>query len=627
MTIGAWFTIIVIAAVIAALISNRISVDVAMVGGLTLLMVGDFVLHEWLDYGPVLGVMDAIKGFAHPAIMMIGALFVVAAGLNETAGMEVIARKVLGRPKSIAAAQFRLMAPVAVMSGFMNNTPIVAMYLPIVSDWCRKMRISPSKLFIPLSYASVLGGKLTYIGTASNIVVLGLFAQFVSNSGDEQTQAWLEATGATEVSSAMQFWGVGLIGVPCTIAGIAFIMAASKWLLPERKPAIDVRDDARKYEVMMEIRPDSPIVGQSIEDAGLRNLPGLYLTEIDREGQKRTAVSPGEILRAGDILGFAGILESVVDLRKIKGLVPATDDQVRKVRREQAPRTLVEAVIARNSTLVGQTVRASQFRTTFNAAIIAVHRFGHKIDKKIGDIVLQPGDTLLLDTHAGFVKAHRNSRDFYLVSMVEGSRPVRHERAWIALTILAVFVILLTATPVHPVLAAFFCAMAMIGTRCATGTIARESINWTVLIVIGCALAMGKAMETTGAAQEIAHSLLEPCKAMGLGSQSMLFVLFMIAAIFSQLITNNGAAVLMFPIVMATAQELGVAPEPFVFTLMVGAGASFMSPVAYQTNLMVYTAGGYTFMDYVRLGTPLTILTALVATLVVPLFFDLAPVI
>ncbi len=623
MTIGAWFTIVVIAAVIAALISNRISVDVAMVGGLTLLMAGDFVLHGLLNYGPILGVTEAIVGFAHPAIMMIGALFVVAAGLNETAGMEVIARKVLGRPKNIATAQIRLMAPVAVMSGFMNNTPIVAMYLPIVGDWCRKMRISPSKLFIPLSYASVLGGKLTYIGTASNIVVLGLFTQFLANDGTHQD--WLQRTGATEMSSAMQFWGVGLIGLPCTIAGLAFIVLASKWLLPERKPAIDVRDDARKYEVMMEVRADSTVVGQSIEDAGLRNLPGLYLTEIEREGQTRTAVSPEERLRAGDILGFAGILESVVDLRKIKGLVPATDDQVQKVRREQAPRTLVEAVVSRDSSLVGKTVRDSQFRTAFNAAIIAVHRFGHRIEKKIGDIVLQQGDTLLLDTHAGFVKAHRNSKDFYLVSMVEGSRPVRHERAWIALSILAMFVVLLTVTSVHPVLAAFFCAMAMVGTRCTTGTIARESINWTVLIVIGSALAMGKAMETTGAAKAIAESLLDPCLALGMGPQSMLFVLFMIAAIFSQLITNNGAAVLMFPITMATAQQMNVPPEAFVFTLMVAAGSSFMSPVAYQTNLMVYTAGGYTFMDYVRLGTPLTLLTALVSTLVAPLVFNLTP--
>lgn len=623
MTFEAWYTVGIIGLVSVALMTNRIGVDVAMVGGLTLLLVGDFVMADLLNMGHVLDTAEGIRGFAHPAILMIGALFVVAAGLQETGGMEVIAHRLLGRPKSIRGAQTRLMAPVALMSGFMNNTPIVAMYLPIVGDWAKKLKISPSKLYMPLSFAAILGGKLTLIGTASNIVIFELYTKFIDN---EEASTWVAQLGVEAPSPSVQFWGIAALGIPTTIVGIAMILLASRWLLPERKPAQAITLDARKYEVEMLVLPDSPIVGKSIEEAGLRHLSGLYLTEIERRGTVRPAVAPEERLQANDRLAFVGVLESVVDLRKIRGLAPATD-QVKKVAAQRTNRTLVEAVVSRNSPLVGRSVRESHFRTKYNAAIIAVHRNGEHVRAKIGDIVLQAGDTLLLETHAGFVSAFRNSDDFYLVSNVEGGRPVRHERAWVALGIMALLVVLLTATSIDKVVAAMFCAMAMIGTRCVSGTIARSAINWQVLIVIGCALGMGESLRQTGGATAIAGGITAVCGQLGLAENphAMLMVLFLVAALFSQVITNNGAAVLMFPIMMATAEQLNVSPLPFVFSLMVAAGASFMSPVAYQTNLMVYGPGGYRFMDYVRLGTPLTILVCVVAGLIAPLVFPFHP--
>ncbi len=627
LSLEAWFTVGTIALIIAALVTNRIGADVAMVGGLTLLLVGDFVLGQLLDLGTILQIGPAIRGFAHPAVLMIAALFVVAAGLQETGGMEMIAQRVLGRPKTITGAQLRLMAPVAFMSAFMNNTPIVAMYLPIISDWARKLQISPSKLFMPLSFAAILGGKITYIGTASNITVMLLYLQYLRSN-----PPWLGALGVTEPSPQTQFWGIACLGIPTTVAGIALILLLSRWLLPTRKPADIAMPEARKYQVEMIVRPESPIVGKTIEEAGLRHLTGLYVTQIERRGNVLPAVGPDERLQSGDRLGFVGVLESVVDLRKIRGLEPATD-QVEKVAADRQQRTLVEAVVSRNSPLVGQTVRTSQFRTVYNAAIIAVYRDGQHINTKIGDITLQPGDTLLLDTHAGFVKAYRNSGDFYLVSRVEGTRPIRHERSWVALVILGALVFLLTATRTPPVTAALFCAMAMVVTRCVTGTVARSSINWQVLIVIGAALGLGEALTATGAASSISTYIMAACKGVGVSENphAMLFVIFMLTAISCQLITNNGAAVLMFPIAMATARGLGaggaigVNPEPFVFCLMVAAGSSFMSPVAYQTNLMVYGPGGYRFLDYARLGAPLTLLLAIICTLVAPMFFPFRP--
>ncbi|MCH7798222.1 MAG: SLC13 family permease [Planctomycetes bacterium] len=619
----AWFTVGTITLVILALISNRISVDVAMIGGLTLLMVGDFFFGYLRDQYVFSDFSRAISGFAHPALLMIASLFVVAAGLQETGGMEAVAQKLLGRPRSVAMAQVRLMAPVALMSGFMNNTPIVAMYLPIVNNWARKLRLSPSKLFMPLSFGAILGGKLTLIGSASNIVVMGLYLSYWRVPANT---SWIEQLGVREMSETMQFWGIAAIGIPCTVAGLVLIVIASKWLLPERRPADAIGIDARRYQVEMLVKDDSPIVGKSIEEAGLRHLPGLYLVQIERDGTVLPAVSPDEKLKANDRLAFVGILESVVDLRKIRGLDPATD-QVLKVAAAQPLRTLVEAVVSRNSPLVGQTVRTSRFRTIYNAAIIAVYRDGQSIHSKIGDITLQPGDTLLLDTHTGFVSAYRNSTDFYLVSTVEGSRPIRYERAWLSLAILGALVFMLTVVPIQPVAAAMLCAMAMVVTRCVSGTVARGAVNWQVLIVIASALGMGSALEDSGAAAAITVALRALCDGAGIASHphAMLLVMFLLAAGFSQLITNNGAAVLMFPIVMATAKQLEVNPEPFVLSLMVAAGSSFMSPVAYQTNLMVYGPGGYRFMDYVRLGLPLTLLVAILSTFFAPLFFPFHP--
>ncbi|MCP3902339.1 MAG: SLC13 family permease [Planctomycetes bacterium] len=613
----AWYAVGTIVAVIIALATNRVNVDTGMVGGLLLLLVGDALLP-----GDILAVEDGIRGFAHPAIIMIGALFVVAAGLQETGGMELVARRLLGRPRTVAGAQLRLMAPVAFMSAFMNNTPIVAMYVPIVADWARKLRISPSKLFLPLSFAAILGGKITLIGTASNIVVMEEYVKQVpvllAGEAAGTEPVWLSELGVEVRSSRWQFWGIAGLGVATSVAGIALILLLSRWLLPERRPSEESPLDSRRYQVELLVRPDSPIIGKSIEEAGLRQLPGLYLTQIEREHVILPAVAPDEVIHANDVLAFAGILESVVDLRKIRGLVPATD-QVEKIDAEQRHRTLVEAVISRNSPLVGKTVRASQFRTRFNAAIIAVHRNAEVIHAKIGDIVLQPGDTLLLDTHSGFVGAFRNSDSFYLVSPVSGSRPIRHERAGIALSVLGIVVVMLTVSPIAPVTAALTGAGLMVLTRCISGTVARSAINWQVLLVIGSAIGMGAALKQTGAADGIVQGLISVCH--GFGPHAMLLVVFTLATLFAQLITNNGAAVLMFPIAMVTARDLGVHPEAFIFTLMVAAGSTFLSPVSYQTNLLVYGPGGYRFLDYARLGLPLTIVLAVICTAVAPLLY------
>lgn len=617
-----WLTLGTVAALVVALASNRIGPDTAMLGALTVLLVAGVVEPA-----------RAVAGFADPAVLMIGALFVVAAGMTETGAMAAIAERMLGRPRSIVGAQLRMMIPVAATSAFMNNTPIVAMYMPIVHDWARRLRLSPSKLFMPLSFAAILGGACTLIGTSTNLAVNQLYLEYYRQHAESLQSRF----GLVEPSNAKQFWWVGTVGIPAAVVGLAFIAIASRWLLPERRAPDAGGNGARQYTVELIAQPRSPIVGKSIEQAGLRQLPGLYLVEIERDGERLPAVAPDERIQAGDRLVFAGVVESVVDLLKIRGLAPATD-QVGKVDADRRDRTVVEAVVSHGSPLVRRTVREAQFRTRYNAAIIAVHRNGQRVRGKIGDIVLQPGDTLLLSTHRGFVPAYRNSSDFYLVSNVDSAREVRHERAWVALAIMALLVLLLTlptgslfralnqqyglhlpATGLPPLAAGFLCATLMVYTRCCTGTAARTSINWQVLLVIAAAMGIGRAMADTGAAQFLADGLFQIVGP--LGPRSMLFLFALLTSAISQLITNKGAAVLMFPIAMALAEDAGVSPEPFAVTLMVAAACSFLTPVGFVTNLMVFGPGGYRFFDYARLGLPLTLLVAALAAGIAPVVF------
>ena len=606
MTFEAWFTLAIIAAIIAALISNRIGMDVAMLGGLVVLM--------------AVGIVDmpsAIEGFASQAVLMIAGLYVIAAGMRETGAIELVANRLLGRPRSVAEAQVRLLMPVALLSGFMNNTPIVAMCIPLVRNWSRRLGISPSRLYMPLSFAAILGGRLTMIGTASNLIVIGLFTQYMA-----EEHAWITAMGITTPPEWVLFFGVGAIGLPCVIAGIAFIIIASRRLIPDRKTLDAISLDAKSYQVEMMVRPGSPIVGKSIEDAGLRHLPGLFLSQIDRGGMVIPAVGPEELLQEDDRLGFVGILDSVVDLRKIRGLEPATD-QTEKLSGSTGSRTLVEVVVSANSPLVNRTVRDSKFRTRYNAAIIAVHRQGEMVKGKIGDITLKVGDTLLLDTHVGFLESHRDNADFLLISQVDESRPVRHDRAMIAIGILLLLVGLLVAGSrinIQPLVAVWICAMLMVFSRCVTGTVARQSINLQVLISIGAAIGLGAALVQSGATSVIVNGLVGEASSMQFHPTVMMLLLFVIANILSQLITPYAATVLMFPIVMQSAEALGVNPLAYVFVLMV-AGCNFSTPIGYQTNLMVYGPGGYRFLDFARLGIPLTVLVAVICLIVAPLVF------
>lgn len=587
LSFDAWITLAVIAGVLALLISNRISADVAIVGGVTALLVTG-----------VLTPKQAFAGMSNEGMLTVAVLYVVVAGLQDTGAVQWLGQKLLGRPATVIGAQLRLLFPVTTLSAFMNNTPLVAMFIPAVADWAKQHRISPSKLMIPLSYAAIFGGTTTLIGTSTNLVVNGL---------------WID-TGRP----GLPLFEIAKVGVPCALVGIVYVIAFGRWLLPDRKPVVSAQDDARAYTVAMVVDPAGPLVGKTIEDAGLRHLQALYLAEIERAGQAMPAVAPSTVLAGDDRLLFVGIIDSVVDLRKIRGLQPATN-QVGKLEAPHTARVLTEAVVSDTCPILGRSIRDGRFRNLYNAVVIAVARNGERIQNtKIGDIVLRAGDTLLLEAPAGFAEQQRNSRDFFLVSQVENSASPRHERAFVALAILAGMVVAATVFDVSMLLSALVAGGLMVLTRCTTGTNARRNVDWQVLVVIAASFALGSALEVTGAARAIALRLTELS---GGSPWVTLAMIYFVTMVFTELITNNAAAVLLFPIAQASAASLGVELLPFAMAIMMAASASFSTPIGYQTNLMVMGPGGYRFTDYFRIGIPLNLLMWVITSALVPILW------
>lgn len=595
MGVDAIITVLVVLGTVGLLAFTRFSADIIFLAGLTVLLVLN-----------ILSPAEALAGLANEGMVTVGVLFVVVAGLRETGGITWIAQKVLGHPKNLLRAQTRLVFPVAIFSAFLNNTPIVAMLIPGIAEWAKNHRYSVSKLMIPLSYAAILGGTCTLIGTSTNLVVNGLLLNEIAARGTSDDN--IHELGMFEI---------GAIGLPVALIGIGYILLLSRRALPDRQTVMSEIDNPREYTIEMTVDPNGPLIGKSIEQAGLRHLSGVFLAEIEREGEIIPAVSPTEMLKGNDRLVFVGVVDSVVDLQKIRGLLPATN-QVFKLDAPRSRRCLIEVVVSNSCPLIGKSVREGKFRSVYQAAIIAVARNGERIRKKIGDIVLRPGDTLLLETRPTFVEQQRNSRDFFLVSKIENSTPPRHERAWVALIILIGMVVMATVGWMSMLEAAMVAAGLMVITRCCTGAVARRSVDWSVLIVIAASFGIGRALDSTGAAGAIAGAVLSLAQS---NPWVALALVYLITTLFTEIITNNAAAVLVFPIALSLSQQLDVNFMPYAICIMMGASASFATPIGYQTNLMVYGPGGYRFGDYFRFGSPLNLIVGVVSVTLAPMIW------
>lgn len=596
----AWLTIAALGFMLSMLLFTQKSADLVMLAALAFLLLTG-----------VLTPAQALGGFANEGMATVGVLYIVVAGLRETGVMTWLTRGLFGVPRSVTGAQLRMMLPTAALSGFMNNTPLVAALLPAVVEWGRKHRIPVGKLLMPLSFATILGGLCTLIGTSTNVIVAGLMR---------------DAARAGEIDETFGFFSLTWVGLPCAVLGIAYMALASRWLLPVRDRSFAQPSDPRAYTVEMLVEAGGAVAGRTIEEAGLRHLNQMYLAEVERAGEVLAAVGPRLRLHAGDRLVFVGIVDSIVELQRIRGLMPATD-QVFKLDGPRVGRSLIEAVVSDRCPLLGKTIREGNFRSHYNAVVIAVSRSGERLHQKIGDIRLQAGDTLLLEARPAFARQQRNSPDFYLVSTLEDSSPPRHERAPLALAVLVGMVVLATLGENMPALASLqfgmfqasiLAAGLMLALRCCGTTGARRAIDWSVLVVIAATIGIGKALEVTGLAAAVAHGLVALA---GDDPLAQLIIIYAVTMLLTELLSNNSAAVLMFPIGLATAAQLGVNHMPFVVALTIAASCGFATPIGYQTNLMVYGPGGYRFADYLRFGIPLNLLVGVVTVSVAPWAF------
>ncbi|HEY0866736.1 MAG TPA: SLC13 family permease, partial [Fimbriimonas sp.] len=452
-------------------------------------------------------------------------------------------------------------------------------------------------LLIPLSYASILGGCVTLIGTSTNLVVNGLL---IKNG--------LPGLGMFTFSA---------VGLPCALVGLGTILIASKWLLPDRTAAVSLGDDARRYTFEMIVDPKGPLGGKTVEAAGLRHLTGCFLAEVERNDELFPAVGPHFVVNGGDRLVFVGVVDSVKDLQRIRGLLPA-GDQVYKLDVPRPQRALVEAVVSEHNPVVGKTIREARFRNMYNAVVIAVARGSQKLEGKLGDIVLRAGDVLLLETRPAFHHQQRNSRDFYLVSNVPDSAPIRHEKGILSVAILVAMIVAASTNLMDILPAALLAGGAMLATRCTSAFSARRNIDWQVLVVIAASFGLGTALTKTGAAGQISAWMVDLS---GTSPWLNLAMVYLVTMVFTEILSNNAAAALMFPIALSLSKQLGASYMPFTVAIMMAASFGFATPIGYQTNLMVYGPGGYKFSDFLKLGLLLDILLGVVAVLLIPRVF------
>lgn len=577
-----WYTALLLIAMTVVLVKEWIDIELTVVGVLILLIIGKVITPE-----------EAFKGFSNVGVLSIGVLFVVAGAIKSTGLLNDLNDIIYGdKRNSITKKLFRLLFPVTLFSAFMNNTPIVAMLIPSVRSWARKNNFSSSKFLLPLSYAAIFGGMCTLIGTSTNLIVHGLLIE----SGHP----------------GFSFFEISKIGAPAALLGLLYVgFLGSRWL-PDRKEAIvELGEQTREFVIELKVTETYTGLGKTIEAAGLRHLKGLFLFQVERDKKIIAPAKPDEVIRLGDRLFFTGIPETIMELQKVPGL-QLIKEAVFDIKNFDSNKVKsFEAVVSPSSPLVGKNVRESNFRERYNAVIIAIHRSGGRIQKKIGDIVLNPGDTLLLLAPSNFYSKWYHSRDFYLVSnpLKVDSSPL-HQK-WIT-GLLLLGMIALTVLEILPlIVAAGLAAIGLIASKCISRSDAEDTIDWKVLVVIGAAFGISAAIENSGVAAFFAEKIV------GLGDRFGIFGVlcgvYLLTSLYNTIITSNATAALLFPIALSSALTMGADARPFAMAVAISAAASFASPISYQTNLMVYGPGGYKFKDYLKFGIPLQMLIGILS--------------
>lgn len=586
MTWEGWFTLAIVAAAVYILARNLLAPVLAVLFANIILLVAGVITTE-----------QALGGFSNPAPITVGALFIVARAVERTGMLQPIISRTLGGEGG-RGGLMKLLFPVAGASAFLNNTPIVAMLTPQVADWAEKRGLAPSRFLMPISFATILGGTITLIGTSTNLVVAGL----------------MEAHGMPPIG----MFELSLVGVPIALLGVLAITAFAPHVLPDRRAAREqFEQERREYVIQQQVAVNGPLDGITVDAAGLRQLQGVFLAEVERAGQVIAPAQPTLVLRGGDRLTFVGRVDMVRDLHMIRGLVSAEQEHTDGLNGSE--HTFFEVVVSGASSLVGKTLKETGFRARFQAAVLAIHRAGERVRAKLGTVELREGDTLLVLADRGFRDRWRDSNEFLLISHLGGAPPPSTGQAWLAGGVTAA-VVFLAGTGILPILqASILGAIALVLSGVLSLNEAKGAVDLNTLVLIGASFGVGDAIRESGLAAGLGDLVVGSLGSFG--PAGVLLGVILATLMLTELITNNAAAVMIFPIALAAAAEIGADPRAFAIAVTVAASASFLTPIGYQTNTMVYGPGGYRFTDYARLGAPLTLVVIATLMLIVPRFW------
>ena len=578
----AWITILTVLTMFTVLLLTKLRADVVFLGAISILFVTG-----------VLNAKEAFSGFSSTSVVIIGVLFVVVSGLTHTGVLQWIVKNLLGQPESYSKAVVRLMLPVAALSSFLSNTTVVALFVGIVKMWSKKLGISPSKLLIPLSYASGMGGVCTLIGTPPNLIISGLYAE---NTGE-----------------AMNVLTTTIPGLFCLFIGVLSIIAMRK-LLPNRKTPESAFESTSEYTVELEVPSDNPHIGETVNEAGLNDVRGGNLIEVVHYDEFVSPANGEEILMGGDRLIFSGQIDEILDLKHSHGLVSA-DHHVFTLSEIDSSRQLRTAFVTFGSSLIGKSIGGTTFEKDNGLVLVAVARRGERIKQSPREVVLQAGDTLLLDCPPN-MKINESSLTAKLHFFDSDQVPNIGKKTLISTTIMM-------AINVIPLLqCAFLAAIAMLIFRCCNVDQAMKAINWEILMVFAGSVVLGIAIQKTGIAERLAFGILDVC---GDNPIVVMTAICFVGTFITEFISNTAAGAMFFPIMYQAAEKLGYEPFPFLVALMISVSSSFATPIGSPTHMLVYGPGGYRFSDFMRIGLLMNIIILAANIFIVNIIYPLTP--
>ena len=580
--IHAWYTIAIVVVMFGLLLKTKLPVEMVFLGG-----IGSLIISGSLP------VKEAISGFSSETVVVVGIMFIVVTGLVHTGVLQWVVKNLLGQPKGYARAVSKLMLPVAILSSLLNNTTVVMLFINVVKIWSKKLSITPSKMLIPLSYAAGLGGVCTIIGSPTNLVIAGFYKE---KTGD-----------------VISFFEPLIHGLLCVCVLILSVIAMRR-MLPDRKSPDESFESISDYTVELLVPTESKIVGDTVKECGLADINGGRLVEIVRfDKEIISPVDDNDYVFGGDRLIFSGDVSAILELKKSHELVSATE-HVYRLNDVDRRRKISTAYVTFTSTLIGKTIVEADYEKSHNMVLVAVARSGERIETSPHEVVLRAGDTLMFEGRGIDKEGMKHDLCFF-----DSESVANYSVKTIVSTVIMLSMILLAAFNVMPLLrACFLAAFAMLLTKCCSIKQAEDNINWKALMVFAGSVCLGKAIEHTGLSELLAQGLLDVC---GSNPIVVLTAICFVTTFATEFISNTATSAMFFPIAYDAAITLGCDPMAFCMGLMIAAASSFATPIGSPTHMLVYSPGGYRFVDFVKIGLPMNFIILAANVFIVSLLY------